>query len=161
MIEAILAEYKTIPDLRLDIQVHHVVRNESGNDNRVRIRWSYFERWIWLHVVGDEANDCELDENNHDGSQINVGNLVITHGNFLEESVQAIQLIWINEGCIGKRINIWLECDNCLFVAVIALSFVKFVPFSRFLVQHVGGFCFEVLGNMRRTTLLTIPLRRW
>lgn len=86
MVEAILAEYKTISDLRLNIQVHHVVGDESGENNGVRLRWSNSEIITWLHVVGNEANNCQLDKNDHDGTQVDICDLVITHGDLLEEA---------------------------------------------------------------------------
>lgn len=97
MIKAILAKNEAVPDLRFDIQVHHVVRNESSKDNCVRLSRRNGKTRTSLHVPGNQDKYGHLDENDHDGTQVDVGYLVITHGNLLEKSRLAIQLLWINK----------------------------------------------------------------
>jgi hypothetical protein len=91
-------------------------------------------------VVGNEANNCQLDKNDHDGTQVDICDLVITHGDLLEEAWLTIQLIWVNKRSISERVNICLKRDNGLLQMIVTLSLVESLPFTRFLLQHTASF---------------------
>ena len=139
VIQAVFAEDEAVSDLRLNVQVHHVVRQESCDGDRVLMSRSHDKVWRCCLVVSNEADNCQLDTNNHECTQIDGCDLVVIHRNNTEETLFSVQLFGIYERCKRKRINIVLQCDLGLLEVVISISNVLGVPLYCFVINYIDG----------------------